>query len=283
MSDTPPPTASSSTANLTAARDHARAQAATAGGSGPSMPATTAADLPAGVDASEVVWDEPLPGWNYVSHPLAAGTRLRIEDTDGAACVQLLLFSALNSAERLNVADTVKVQWQAYLGDGAVLLSDMGRSLATIVEDSSNNHDCLCGTTNRASAAGADGGASGPRPNGRDLLVLGAAKLGLGRVDVGPCVNLFTGVRVDDDGSLELVAPAGPSAVTLRFDQDVLVVLANVPHPLAAADAVPATVRCTAWRGSGGPSEDRSPTGAETPERERAYLNTDALIAGVAR
>ena len=35
------------------------------------------------------------------------------------------------TAERLNVADTVKVQWQAYLGPGAVLLSDMGRALMT--------------------------------------------------------------------------------------------------------------------------------------------------------
>ena len=34
-------------------------------------------------------------------------------------------------AERLNVADTVKVQWQAYLGAGRLLLSDMGRVLMT--------------------------------------------------------------------------------------------------------------------------------------------------------
>ena len=39
------------------------------------------------------------------------------------------------SWERLNVADTVKVPWQAYLGAGHPLLSDQGRVLATVVAD----------------------------------------------------------------------------------------------------------------------------------------------------
>ena len=39
--------------------------------------------------------------------------------------------------ERLNVADTVKVPWQAYPTAGHPLLSDQGRLLATIVADTS--------------------------------------------------------------------------------------------------------------------------------------------------
>ena len=50
----------------------------------------------------------------------------RITDVEGDACVQLLVYNADNPAERLNVIDTVKVQWQAYLDEGALLLSDDG-------------------------------------------------------------------------------------------------------------------------------------------------------------
>ena len=64
-------------------------------------------------------------------------------DIDGDACVQLLVHSAQRPAERLNVADTVKVQWQAYPGTGTVLLSDMGRALMTVVDDTSAHHDCF--------------------------------------------------------------------------------------------------------------------------------------------
>ena len=77
------------------------------------------------------------------SKVLARGTRLRLRDLDGAACAHLLLYRADAPWERLNVADTVKVPWQAYLGAGHPLLSDQGRVLATVVADTSGQHDAL--------------------------------------------------------------------------------------------------------------------------------------------
>ena len=76
---------------------------------------------------------------------LARGTTLRLRDLDGEACAHLLLYNADQPWERLNVADTVKIPWQAYLGTGHPLLSDQGRVLATIVADDSGRHDALCG------------------------------------------------------------------------------------------------------------------------------------------
>ena len=49
---------------------------------------------------------------------LAPGTRLRFDDLTGDACAHVLVYNALEPWERLNVADTVKIPWQAYLGDG---------------------------------------------------------------------------------------------------------------------------------------------------------------------
>ena len=80
----------------------------------------------------------------------AAAHACNWRDPDGGACAHLLLFRADASWERLNVADTMKVPWQAYLGVGHPLLSDQGRVLATVVADTSGHHDALCGMTGAA-------------------------------------------------------------------------------------------------------------------------------------
>ena len=81
------------------------------------------------------------------------GAKLRLTDLDGDTCAGLGLHRADRPAERLNVADTVKVQWQAYLGPGSLLLSGQGRVLAAVVEDTSGRHDAFCGTSTRAANA----------------------------------------------------------------------------------------------------------------------------------
>ena len=264
------------TSTLEEAREHARRQA---GVSPLTIPATSATDLPDGVDAGTVLWDEAVPGGGYSARVLPRDAMLRVTDVEGDACVQLLVCSAANPGERLNVADTVKVQWQAYLGPDALLLSDMGRVLMTLVDDTSARHDCLCGTSNKHSNDGryGDGSVSGPAPNGRDLLVLGAAKHGLGRVDVGPSINLFKSVRVAGDGSLAFDgAVRAGTHVQLRAEMDVLVVLANTPHPLDdRPDYTATTVRLTAWRA---PRPDVDPFRATSPERLRAFQNTEEHV-----
>jgi uncharacterized protein YcgI (DUF1989 family) len=84
-------------------------------------------DLPTGVPADDLLWEETIAAGGYASRRLQRGARLRLIDLKGDACASLLLFNADMPTERLNVADTVKVQWNAYLGQGKLLLSDMGR------------------------------------------------------------------------------------------------------------------------------------------------------------
>ena len=145
---------------------------------------------------------------------LARGTRLRLRDVHGTGCAHVLLWRADAPWERLNVADTVKVPWQAYLGVGHPLLSDQGRVLATVVADTSGHHDALCGTTTLAGNT-AKYGAGEPEsasPAGRELLALAAFKQGLGRRDLAPSLSFFHGVRVGADGALESTGSAGAGA-----------------------------------------------------------------------
>ncbi len=274
-----------STASLEGARDHARNQAGSAALTQRTLPASATCDLPPGVAATRIRWDETIAGGGYASHQLPRGSVLRIVDVGGDACLHLVVHHAPATAERLNVADTVKVQWQAYLGAGAVLLSDMGRALMTIVADTSARHDALCGATSAPVAAvryGATGIHSGA-PTVRQLLTVAAAKHGLTVRDLAPGINLFKSAIVADDGTVRLDgAPQPGAALELRADLDVIVMVANVPHPLDERSAyTSSTVRLTAWDAEHPGLDD--PWRTSSPERQRAYENADDFLAGQRR
>ena len=266
------------TATPLKARDHARAMAGTVVRHMPTIPPSAARDLPVGVPAADVVWDETIGPGGYAHRILARGSRLRITDLDGDACVSLLLFNADRTIERLNVADTVKVQWNAYLGKGKLLLSDMGRVLMAITADTSARHDtfCTCSSAKSNIAKYGSGDNHTAHPSARDRFLIALAKHGLGRKDIPPSINLFKGIHIESDGATTLQGDAAKPGlfVELRAEMNVLVVLANTPHVLDPRPTYHATpVRLTAWRGPVTPAND--PIRNATPEAVRAYENTE--------
>jgi uncharacterized protein len=237
-----------STDSTSGARSHARAQSQDA--------ELRIPPAPAGITP---LWAEAIPAGSYTTRVVGRGTRLRLSDPGGGACAHLLLLRAEAPWERLNVADTVKVPWQAYLGVGHPLLSDQGRVLATIVADTSGHHDTLCG----------------PTASGQANMLLGALKHGLDVADVAPSVSFFKGVRVAGDGGLRFTGSAGPgAAVDLLIHLPVVVLLANTPHPL---DPEPAQtdLDVLAWRAG---AELTEPVN-DDPEYLRALFNTEATWA----
>jgi len=237
-----------STASTAGARSHARAQA---GHATMRVPAT-----PPDVDPSRLTWAESVPANGYTTKVLGRGSRLRLADPDGGACAHVLLYRAEAPWERLNVADTMKVPWQAYLGPGHPLLSDQGRVLATVAGDSSGRHDTLCG----------------PGNEGRALMVLGALKHGLDVRDVAPSVSFFAGVRVEPDGRLAFTGTAGPgTAVDLLIHLPVVVLVVNAAHPLDPVARL-TDLDVLAWRAG----EELATPLNDDPEYLRALLHTEA-------
>ena len=272
----------SETANPYAAQAHARAQAAARAEAMPTLPASAAADLPPGAAAADMVWEETIAPGGYAAKRLNRGARLRMVDLKGDACASLLVFNAERPIERLNVADTLKVQWNGYLGEGRLLLSDMGKVLFSIAEDTAGTHDAFCGASNLATNAARYGSGDnwGPHPNARDRFNLGVAKFGLGRRDIHASINFFKGVKVAQGG--EILPDLGPfpagRAVTLRAEMDVIVVLANCPHVLdPRPDYTVTPLRVSAWRGPPTPEDD--PVRNATPEGLRAFQNVEAELA----
>ncbi|WP_407911355.1 urea amidolyase associated protein UAAP1 [Kitasatospora sp. NE20-6] len=260
--------AEAGTATTTAARAHARSQAGTVVDCMPVLPP------PPGT-----LWSETVAGGNYTHLALPAGALVTLTDRDGDACAHLLLYVTARPWERLNTADTVKVQWNAYLGAGSQLLSGDGRVLATVTADTSGRHDALAGTSTAArnTARYGDGSPQGPSPAGRELLTLAAAKHGLGRRDLPPSLSFFHGITAAPDGTLHSTGSAGPgAAVTLRLEQAVTLLIANTAHPL---DPRPA-YHCTPLQVlavPGAPTGPGDPHWDATPEQHRAHLNTTAL------
>jgi urea carboxylase-associated protein 2 len=258
------------------ARADARAQTGLASEWMPYLPAATSPYAPPGVAKEDLVWAETVAPGGYTHKVLARGTRLRLDDPTGDACAHVLVYNALEPSERLNVADTQKIPWQAYLGVGHPLLSGDGRVLATLVDDSSGRHDAFCGTTTEAwnERKYGDARPEGPSPAGRSLFVKAAAKHGLTRRDLPPSVSFFQGVRVDADGDLSWLGSAGPGThVQWVAELPLLVLVANVAHPCdPRPDYVVGPLRVHAWRGAAtGPGDERF---TASPELNRAYLNT---------
>ena len=267
-----------STADPSGAQAHARAMAGTQVEAMPTVPPTLSETRPEGVASQAMLWEEVIAAGGYASKRLDRGARLRLTDIHGDACLSTLVFNAEQPSERLNVADTVKVQWNAYLRAGRLLLSDMGRVLMSVLDDTAATHDAFCGASSERSNAEkfGDGFNYGLHPNARDRFMLGASKHGLSRRDVHPCVNWFKGARIAPDGAVAMqIGPFQPGrTVTLRAEMDVIVVLANCPHVLDPRPVYSVTTaRCTAWRGE--PTPEHDPIRNATPEGLRAFQNVE--------
>lgn len=270
--------------NVGRAREDARARAAQSEWM-PYLPPSTAPFAPEGDAAEDLRWAETVAPGGYTHLRVARGTRLRFTDPTGDACATVLLFNAVEPGERLNVADTQKIPWQAYLGEGHPLLSGDGRVLATIAADTSGHHDAFCGTSTDAwnEQRYGDAAPEGPSPSGHGLLRLAASKHGLTARDLPPAVSLFQGVRANPEGDLEWLGSAGPGAsVDLVAELPLIVLVANVPHPLdPREDYIVGPLQVAAWASR--PTGEGDAVFALTPERERAYRNsiTYAALAGL--
>jgi urea carboxylase-associated protein 2 len=258
------------------ARADARSQGGRTSDWMPYLPASASPFCPDRVEPSRLIWAETVAPGGYTHKVLARGSRIRFDDPTGDACAHVLLYNALEPVERLNVADTQKIPWQAYLGAGHPLLSGDGRVLATIDTDTSGRHDAFCGTSTEAwnTAKYGEAAPQGPTPCGRGLFVKAAAKHGLSRRDLPPSVSFFQGVRVAADGTLEWTGSAGARThVQLIAELPLLVLVANVAHPLdPRAEYTVGPLRVHAWRGEPtGPADEHF---ARLPEGRRAYLNT---------
>jgi len=232
-----------------------------------------------------VSWEELLHSGAHWSGVLRRGTTLRLTDVMGSANLSALFYNVEDTSERYNMPDTLKAQHTAYLTTGCALYSDMGRVLCSIPHDAVGWHDTIGGVSN-AEIVNKKYGATRFQEqrnnfhrNGYDSLLNEVAKYGMGARDLGPVVNFFSKVTVQDNGAMRFHAEHSPAGahVDVRFEMHTLAVFSTCQHPLDPDHQYnPRTVRLTAWQS--GPATKNDLCRERCPENGRGFHNTEMLF-----
>jgi len=231
------------------------------------------------------LWAETIPGGAHWSFQMKRGDALRLTDVEGGANLSVLFYNMEEKLERYNMPDTLKAQHTAHLKKGYVCYSDMGRVLASVIDDSCGWHDTICGMSNAALVEAKYGKAdyqqqrNAMHRNARDSMLIELGKWGLGKRDIVPNINLFSKVTADEAGGLHY-QPGHSKAgayVELRFEMNVLVVVSACQHPLdPATQYSPRPVHLQAWH-CGTPAADDYCRNFR-PENVRGFYNTELLF-----
>jgi uncharacterized protein len=232
------------------------------------------------------LWEDTIPGGASWSLILRRGNLLRLEDIEGGANVAALFYNWECPVERRNMPDTLKGQHTAHLTQGFVLYSDLGRVICSISGDSCGWHDPLGGHNDAASVAAKYGEFTYQEHhndwhcNTRDNFVEEAARYGLSLRDIGPNVNFFSKVVVDQDGSMSFIAAnSKPGAyVELLAEMTLLAILDTGQHPLDPNPAYdPKPVKFSIERAPAVAADD--PCRLSRPENARAFINTERYLS----
>jgi urea carboxylase-associated protein 2 len=242
------------------------------------LPPATARDG-APLNPAAVLQREIIPGGWYTTLLLNRGDAVRILNTTGRSAVALLAWNRQDTSERLNHADTVKVQWTTSLRKGRVIFSDMGRVILSVCEDTTGGaHDALVGGSTPASVRERHGDHPWLR-NTRENFILAAGKHGLGRRDIPPCVTFFAPVSVDADGQFTFDAARRQPGdfVDLRAEMDLILALSNCAHPLDPEPLyAPQPVEITRFRAPTYEGADLCRMASS--EAARGFQNTEAWL-----
>ena len=203
-------------------------------------------------------------------------------DVEGGANVSAIFLNFEIPAERYNFADTLKAQHTAKLTRGHVLMTDMGRILCSIVEDTVGWHDPIGGHSNAEGIRAQYGERRYQQHrndfhrNARDLFLVDLEKYGLNHESLMGGVNFFSRVDVDAEGHMsfhEGNSKAGDEVV-LRAEMNTLVILNTCPHPMNPAKEYPRKpVKLTVERAAAPGPDDYCRN--FRPENGRAFTLTE--------
>lgn len=231
---------------------------------------------PKTLGGDKVLWRESISGGGQFSRIVRRGQVLRLINTSGKATPAFIALNADLPSERLNTGDTAKIQWNAYLGKGKLIYSEMGRVLFSIIEDTCGYHDLMAGASTAASVAARFPG-DPYRTNARDNFTLALSKFGFGKREVVPAISFFTGIEVVEGSRLHWLEGASKPGdfIDLRAEMNVLVAVSNTAHPFDEAGGEH-TIDAVVWQGPAAATDDPCRTSCE--EARRAFVNTDDFL-----
>jgi urea carboxylase-associated protein 1 len=210
----------------------------------------------AAVDVSPAVTSEVVPAGEPWMGVVKRGQRLRIVDLEGNQAVDTLFYNAADTAEHYSAQTTIQAQRRIYLTTGSVLLSNRGRAMLRIDDDTCGRHDTLGGACSSESNTVRYALDKRHMHSCRDSFLLALARHPLGtqggmtKRDLPSNINFFMNVPVTPTGGLQFadgISAAGRH-VELAALMDTLVLISNCPqlnNPCNAYDPTP--IRVMTW------------------------------------
>ena len=182
--------------------------------------------------SGRIVHDEIVAARAPWDHPLLKGQTLRIVDLEGNQAVDFLMYNLHDDAERYSAQDTIAAQGNIFLRTGAVLLSNEGAPMATVLGTAVAYHDTIGGACSCESNTLRYGHHTKAQHSCVDNFLTANARRGRGKRDMVSNINWFMNVPVEADGALGIVD--GISApglyVDLRAEMDLMAVVSNCPQ-----------------------------------------------------
>ena len=177
-----------------------------------------------------------IPAGGYWLGVVPSGRILRLTDAYGNQAADTLFFNADDFSERYSAMQTIQAQRAVYLTTGSILLSEQGRPMAEIIEDTCGRHDTLGGACAAESNSVRYAHDTKTMHSCRDswLLALNTeyADLNLTKADLSHNVNFFMNVPVTPEGGLTFedgVSGAG-KYVDILARINLAVLISNCPQ-----------------------------------------------------
>ena len=227
------------------------------------------------------IWKTTLRPGEKWSNPIGKGKLLRFTAIGDGANLAVMLYNRYDISEKYNMPDSLKAQHTFHLTTGDLLMSDNGRVLASIVEDSLGWHDAVGGLTTREETDKKYGKTEYQNIHndwlrcGYENFLVELEKSGLSPRDLAPVVNLFSKNTVDENGgmSYDVNHCKKGATVTLRVEMDSILILSNTPNPLdprVKYPSVPVLFEVLPAM----PLDSLDACVNKRPENRRAYENT---------
>ena len=181
---------------------------------------------PQGYRQSASVLVDPGGSWGA---RLAKGDRVRFVDIEGQQAVDFLCYKAIDTRDRYNAANTMKMAENVFLNTGTVLYGEYATALMKIAASSCPNHDTIGGCC----SVEMNWLRYGRRTHScRANFLHELTKFGMGEQDIVANVNFFMSVPVGRDGHMAI--PDSPSKagdyVDVEALTDVIAVISNCPQ-----------------------------------------------------
>lgn len=183
-------------------------------------------------DPAKAVQDHFVPARAPWAGFVRAGQFIRIVDSEGQQAVDTLFYAAGNFSERYSAQDTLANANFAYITTGTVLISNEGNAMATMVADTSGNHDTSAGACSCEANTVRFGHHTRYMHACRENFLIALSRYGMSKRDIVSNINFFMNVPIRSDGELAIVDGVSKPGdyVELRAEMDVLCVISNCPQ-----------------------------------------------------